>query len=382
MKKILALFALLMLFCLTLPCSALDEYHEYSYSSEDIGERAASERWDELIDALPEELHGEVGEIDPLNPSGSIEKLRGASSLPYWADKILAEVKEALPSVLSSLAPLLSVILLTAAVTFVLPESPRVVEAFMLCAKLSASVIVICETSRILSSVSSHLGKLCSVMNLFVPVMEAVTLALGNITEQSVHSAAVTLGVTLIGNFNTYLLTPLVSALFSLSAVSLLSGDMGLGCAVSSFRKFVNRMWQICAIFFSFLLGIQSILAKGTDNLAAKGVKFAIGSFVPVAGGMLSEAYGTLREGLSFVRGVCGVGGIVVLLLLTLPALIPVVMYKLSIFIAKTASELLKCDVLTPILTEVGGIVDFLIGIMLSVELMFMLSVLLFTKSW
>ncbi|MGN1408996.1 MAG: hypothetical protein ACI4XJ_02345, partial [Eubacteriales bacterium] len=151
---------------------------------------------------------------------------------------------------------------------------------------------------------------------------------------------------------------------------------------VSSFRKFVNRMWQICAIFFSFLLGIQSILAKSADSLAAKGVKFAIGSFVPVAGGMLSEAYSTLREGLGFVRGVCGVGGIVVLLLLTVPALIPIVMYKLSIFIAKTASELLKCDVLTPILTEVGGIVDFLIGIMLSVELMFILSVLLFTKSW
>lgn len=380
MKKILFFLAALLAFCLTLPCFA--EECEYSYSSDDIGEMAASERWDELIDALPEEIRGDVGEIDPMNPSGSMQKLRDTSSLPYWTDKILSEVKDALPSFLSSLAPLLSVILLTAAVTFILPEAPRVVEAFMLCAKLSASVMIICSTSRIISSVSSHLGRLCTVMNLFVPVMEAVTLALGNITERSVHSAAVTLGVTLIGNFNTYLLTPLVSALFSLSAVSLLSGDTGLGCAVSSFRKFVNRMWQICAIFFSFLLGIQSILAKSTDNLAAKGVKFAIGSFVPVAGGMLSEAYNTLREGLGFVRGVCGVGGIVVLLLLTVPALIPVVMYKLSIFIAKTASELLKCDVLTPILTEVGGIVDFLIGIMLSVELMFILSVLLFTKSW
>lgn len=382
MKKIWFLLAALLSFCLTLTCFAEDAYREYSYSSEDIGEMAASERWDELIDALPEEIRGDVGEIDPLNPSGSMQKLRDTSSLSYWTDKILSEVKDALPSFLSSLAPLLSVILLSAAVTFILPESPRVVEAFMLCTKLSASVMIICGTSRIISSVSSHLGRLCTVMNLFVPVMEAVTLALGNITEQSVHSAAVTLGVTLIGNFNTYLLTPLVSALFSLSAVSLLSGDTGLGCAVSSFRKFVNRMWQICAIFFSFLLGIQSILAKSADNLAAKGVRFAIGSFVPVAGGMLSEAYSTLREGLGFVRGVCGVGGIVVLLLLTVPALIPVVMYKFSIFIAKTASELLKCDMLTPILTEVGGIVDFLIGIMLSVELMFTLAVLLFTKSW
>lgn len=355
---------------------------EYSYSSDELGEKAASDRWDELLDSLPGEVGDEIGGINPDELPESLEKLREKTDFTYWIKKAAEEIKSALPDFISAAAPLISMIILSSAVSFCLPESPRIAEAFMISVKLTSSVMLFTFTSRVIGLVSEYLSRLCSVMNLFLPVMEAVTLSGGSISEKSVQAATITLGVTLIGNFNAYVMTPLISALFSLAAVSMISGDTGMGGMVTAFRRFVNRLWQISAILFSFLLGIQTILAKGADNLAAKGAKFAIGSFIPIAGGMLSEVFTTLREGLTFVRGVCGVGGIVVILLFTLPALVPVVLFKLSLSISKTASEILKCDALTPMLAECCGIVDFMLGVMLSSEVMFLLSILLFAKSW
>ncbi len=355
---------------------------EFVYTPDEVGSHAAVEKWEDLTDSLPEEIQGEVENMTPDKPDEAYSQLKESAKAEYWIDKITDAVKSALPSTLTSAVPILAVILLNAAASFILPESPRLTEAFSTTVKLSAAIILFSLTSGVIKKASAYLENLCGVMNLLLPVMEAVTLAGGNITESGVHSASVTLGVTIIGNFNTFVLTPLTSAMFSLSAVSMTAGDSGMGSAVAMFRRFVNRLWQICTIFFSSLLGFQTVLAKGADNLAIKGAKFAIGSFIPVAGGILSEAYTTVREGLSFIRGVCGVGGILILALMTVPTVIPVLMYKITLSLTKTAAELLKCPSTAAFLGECAGIVDFLLGIMLSVDLMFFLSVILFAKSW
>ncbi len=355
---------------------------EYVYTPDDVGIEAAADRWNDLRGALPEEIQDEVDGLTPDKPDEAYSKLRESTKAEYWFDKIFTSVKSTLPSVLTSAVPILAVILLNAATTYILPDFPRVTEAFATAVKLATSIILFSLTSGVIKTTSAYLGSLCSLMNMLLPVMEAVTLAGGNVTESGVHTTSVTLGVTLIGNFNTFILAPLTSAMFSLTAVSMTAGDSGMGSAVSMFRRFVNRLWQICTIFFSFLLGVQTVLAKGADSLAVKGARFAIGSFIPVAGGILSEAYTTIREGLNFIRGVCGVGGILILALMTVPAVIPVLMYKITLSLTKTAAELLKCPSTASFLGECSGIVDFLLGIMLSVDLMFFLAVILFAKSW
>lgn len=372
MKRIIMLLFVIAL--LTVPCFA----EEYSFSAKDLNNIA----WDEFLSSLPEDAALELDGINPTNSLNSAEKLGEKVSFSHWIDRIVTAVKKALPALISSFAPVISILIITSAANTVMPDMPRVTEAFGLCSKLALSVVLMSETVRIMSDVTAHMTRLCTMMNFFLPVMEAVSIAGGNVTEKSVTSAAITLAVTLIGNVNTYFLTPLVSALFSLSVVSLLSEDMSLAGAVSSFRKFVGRMWQICTILFSFILGIQTILAKGTDNLVSRGAKFAIGSFVPVAGGMLSEAFGTVREGMNYLREVCGIGGIIVLLSLTVPVLVPMFLYKAGIFVTKTAANILKCGSISSVIEECGGVIDMLLGVTISVELMFLFAILLFTKSW
>jgi len=146
-------------------------------------------------------------------------------------------------------------------------------------------------------------------------------------------------------------------------------------------RKGIGRIWAIFGITFSFLMGIQTVLAKSADSLGARTARFALGSFVPVAGGFLSEAYSTVTEGLGFVRQTAGAGGILLILLLLLPGLVPLLLHKLALALSACMAEMLGEEPLRALLAEIGGIVDLLMGVMLVTGLFFLLAVILFMKS-
>lgn len=72
---------------------------------------------------------------------------------------------------------------------------------------------------------------------------------------------------------------------------------------------------------FVGLLSIKGLLAGAADSAVAKGAKFLIGSFVPVVGGAVSDALGSIVSSLSLVRGATGAFGILAVLLIALPVL-------------------------------------------------------------
>lgn len=370
-KKALIISAVFLVFIFSIKAE------EYSFSSDDIGDIS----WNEFIKSLPSDIGDELGESTTDTILPNTDSLREKSTFSYWSEKVSSELHNAIPRHVQTLLTLICGIVMLSAVKLSMPNIPRVTEAFTLCTRLFVTVSIIKEIGNSIRNVSEHLKGICTVMNMFLPVMEAVSVLGGNITEKSVNSASLTIAITLIGNFNTYVLTPLVSALFALSLISVLSEDMGLSGAVASFRQFILRLWQICTILFSFILGIQSVLAKGADDIAAKGAKFVIGSFIPVAGGMLSEAFGTVRSGMNYLREVCGIGGIIVLLLMTLPFIIPLAVHKIVLSVSKVVSDILKCNEVSALINECMGTVDLLIGIALSVELMFLFAILIFVRS-
>ena len=141
------------------------------------------------------------------------------------------------------------------------------------------------------------------------------------------------------------------------------------------------RLWQFGTLLFSFLLSVQSILAKSADSLAAKTARFAIGSFIPVAGGVIAEAFSTLKEGISVLRNAAGIGGIIVILLILIPGILPLILYKCTLSLAETAADVMNLGTMRGLLGEVHGITDMLFAFVLYTSLMFVLVIVIFTKA-
>ena len=273
-------------------------------------------------------------------------------------------------------------ILLIAAAKMTLPRTLNGLStAFHLVAKLTLSIAVIGSTDFVISIANNYLSSVCNIMNLLTPVMQAVYLAEGSLTKMSISTSALMLTVTAIGNINSQVMSPCISALFILSAVTTVCDEVNFTGLTTAIRRFIMRMWQIITIGFSFMLGTQSIIASSADNLAIKTVKFALGSIIPIAGGVLAEAFNTVREGIAFVKTATGIGGIITIFLILIPGIVPLIIYKISIIIYIFIADMLKLDEERAFLEDVKGIVDIIVAIVLYTSLMFIFSIILFTKS-
>ncbi len=357
---------------------------EYSFTPDDIENIMAGESWEDMLSSLPDEMRDELAGIEPSSDAaGTVEAVREKSRFSYWLGKVWEAVRSAVPDTVTSVVPLFSVVMFMAATkgSVSAVASPALEGAFFSLMRLTGAISVFGLADLAVNFTSAYLTRICGIMNLLTPIMEAVCIASGSVTEGSVMSASMMLFVTVIGNINTHLLAPLASVLFTLSAVSMVCSEAKLGGLVGGVRKLIMRIWQISSMFFSLMLGAQSIIAQSADSLGTRSLKFAISSFVPMAGGMIVEAFGTLRSGLSFVRGASGIGGIIIIILLLISGIVPIFLIKLSVSLAASVSNMIGLVEMTGMLEEIRGIIELLEGIVLYTSIMFLLALILFTKS-
>ena len=361
--------------CLVLPVRA----EEFTYGKSDLPTEEVQAGWDRLVESLPENARNELAGLDLTDT----ESVGAMMDLKYWIRQILTGISDWASEILPGILPLFSMMLFMAAVELSIQNAatPNLQKSFLTCASLASAVMIFDMTSRIMGNTAEHLTRLCSVMNLLMPVMEVLYLAGGNLTEKAVTTEAVMLGVTLIGNFTGQFLAPLTNLLFTLSCLGGVCTDVKITGFTNGLRKFIMRLWQYGTLIFSFLLSVQSILAKSADSLAAKTARFAIGSFIPVAGGVIAEAFSTLKEGVGVLRSAAGIGGIAVILLLLIPGIVPLILYKISLGIAENTADALSLGRMKSMLSDMHGIVDMLFAFVLYTSLMFVLAMMIFTKS-
>lgn len=380
MKKFFCILLFFLLFSLLGLCTQAAEYH---YHSADSGVSAVQRNWDLLMENLPSTIQEELQGISFSNLQSTADSLAQKTDIRYWGSLILKYIRNFMTDMPSKIAPIFSIMILTAAMQILLPAiaDTGLRKTVYTYSGLLMTLLLYRQTYDILRITQTSLDRLCKIMNLMTPVMETVYLSAGSLTQRAVSTQATALFVTLSGNFNGYLLTPLTNLLFTLSAVASVCDEVKLTPLIGSLRKLILRMIQIFTMFFSFMLGSQTILAKSTDTLGMKTAKFFLGSFIPVAGGTLAETLATLREGMALVKSAAGIGGILVIILLVLPDILQLTIYKFSLYLAATGGELLKLDKFPTLSHEIHGIIELLTAIVIFTAMLFVLLLILFTKA-
>lgn len=102
--------------------------------------------------------------------------------------------------------------------------------------------------------------------------------------------------------------------------------------------------------------------------------KFIIGSSVPVAGGVLSEALGTLTASMSLLKSTVGIYGVVICCLIFLPIIIELVLWRITLWIADFVSLQFSLTKISGLLQSLDTVLSVLIGIILLTAAMFIIS--------
>ena len=145
------------------------------------------------------------------------------------------------------------------------------------------------------------------------------------------------------------------------------------------FKKCAVAVTVTSMTIASFFLALRGTIASAADTVTMRSVKFAVGTFVPMVGGALSEAVGYVAGSFSYVKNTCGVMAITALLTIILPPVIKSVLSCITLSLASAVCDAFCIDT-GKILSSLSSLATCLLVCEISSAMLFIIRITLFVK--
>ena len=366
--------ALLMLSSFCVPVGA--ETHALSDEIVTGGISSAAGTVGELSgSALAEGLSG--GDVDELGQS--LTELLTAENI---FKEITSYIGTSLPRALSTLATLMGLLLVCAAAKGVSGgiDGEKTASAFdfLSTAAISASLIG-SQYGEIQRTVEFFDG-IGSLMDAMIPVTGAVLAMGGNVSTAGVGTATLYLMLTAVEKLVAGAVVPVCAVLTASAACSALCGGNILGAFSGAVKKCYTFFIGLIMTVFVFVLGAQTTVAGAADTAAARSGKLIASTVIPVVGGAVGDTLRTVAGSVAYIKSVVGIGGILLIFILTLPTLISLLLMRLVYIIVASVAEALGCQHESRLLAELGGVYGFLVGAVAIACIAFTVALALFVR--
>lgn len=283
----------------------------------------------------------ELGEAVPEEYRAVLEE-RGASGLvgaEYLFSYLLSGLKNESGAALRLFAALLGMVLLGRVITEMGEgEKPFSRVSGVLISAVCALAFFTAVSGSV-HRVGAYLGDLKTFLNASTPILTALLVAGGNTAAGGSAAASFSLGLVLLENLLTGVLYPLTGVCFAMGLLDTVSPDLHLGGVSKQLKWLYMTILGVASAVSTAALSFQTTLAASADSVAMRSARYAVGSMIPLVGGSIGAALGTLGSSLSLVRNTVGVSSVAVVLLLTLPELIYLFLARLAVSAAGTAAE-------------------------------------------
>jgi len=246
--------------------------------------------------------------------------------------------------------------------------------AFYVCYIVMISIIALSFKSAITIG-TGIIDKMVGFMYATVPVLITLLVSGGNITSGGVFQPLLIMVVEVLAGIFKNVFIPLVF----LSAVLSMAGNISEKVRISKLAGLLKQIagWGIGIILTVFIaaVSIQGSMGAVADGVIGKTAKFAIGTFVPIAGSYLADAADTvigcslLIKNAAGIAALVGIAAICLIPLLKLAAII--ILYRLAAALVEPISEKRISDCIN----DIAGSLSYILGIAASVAFMFFISV-------
>jgi stage III sporulation protein AE len=260
-------------------------------------------------------------------------------------------LKEKIQKSFSSFFELLSVILLTGIITSVFTGKNK--EEFIgIFSMVIVALIALNSISSTLSAVISVLSAGEKYMLSFIPVYTLIISLSGNPASALTYNTLVMGFAEVISYFITMGVTDFLGVFYCLGISFSFNDSINISRIISSVNKIFTIIFGFSASLFTGFLSIKSILSASVDSLSVKGIRFLIGSMIPIVGSSISEAYSSFLGSINLIKGSVAFVGIIVIVIINIPIIFETIVYYASFSMlsyvaesvsANKAGDILKC---------------------------------------
>lgn len=325
-----------------------------------------------ITDALPDEAKSQL-------PNQEIAQKADAS---YLLSLSVSFLKQSLDSVYSYLAFFLAAILLSAL-------AERVEDAFGKredgLASFVALLLISFEAFTIVYSlfeqVSEYAKRISAYMLTLTTVMGSVLFMGGGVMQSTQTGVSLSLTVSLLGSLCSFLLLPIIKISFAAAMTSSASKKINLNSLSAFVRGLFNFLIGLIATVSIVAITFQTMLAQAEDTLAARSIRFAASSSIPIVGNAVGDSVRTLGAAVSVIQKSVGTVGVVGLVILSLYPISVLFSAKISLGLSKTVAGLLNVKSAESLLSEISHLINMLMATVSVQSVLYIFIIALFTSS-
>ena len=324
----------------------------FAENDEEYSQQLQASGAGELYDALPEETQGYLERLGFEN----VDFYEIFSSDPRAVIDLLADiVRGKLSSPMKALTKLMGIVILSALAQSFFPADERAKETVNLVVGCLLTVTVFASFYSSVKAAVSTVSLCGNFQKVLIPVLAGVVTAGGNpmlaLSYQSFALAAANSVTALSKN----VVLPLAGMSAAMGCVGSVVPSLNFSALNDFLRKTGITVLSVSAALFSILLTVKCSLANSADTLTAKGIKLLIGSFLPVVGGAVSQAYSSILASVSLIRSAVGVFSISAVFLTVAPVTVELLLWIFSLRLAEVGAQLTGQQTAASILRAAAG---------------------------
>ena len=213
------------------------------------------------------------------------------------------------------------------------------------------------------------------IMQIIMPILIALLALIGCPITSTVLNPIFIGGVAFINVVFKQFIFVSISVAFAILVVNNISKNIKLK-KLSSFIKQINLVC-IGAMFTIYLglVSVQGLYVTSIDNFTVKTAKFAIGNFIPVVGGFVSDSVDILLSSSQLLKGVFGGIGLILLVGICLIPVLKILSIILVYKVSAIAVEPLGEDSISSFLNEVANLMMILLACIIAITIMFFVTI-------
>lgn len=240
-------------------------------------------------------------------------------------------------------------------------------------------IMITISVLKIFKITADYGTEIISNMSVFITKLSPVFMALlatgGSVSSAAAFHPVLSGAVYAI----TLLIEKCVVPLITLSAVLGIAGHITPSLKLTSFTALIRSIgkWILTAALtvFTGITAIYGFSAPAFDAVALKTMKFAVGSFVPVVGGILSETVETVLSGTQLMKNAVGVAGIVSLIVISFVPALKICAVLIMLRICTAAAEPIAEKQICDMLKDVTASVSLILGMIMTVTVLFIICI-------
>lgn len=226
----------------------------------------------------------------------------------------------------------------------------------------------------------STIENIVGLVNVIIPIMISILVLVGfPITSTALNPIFIG-GIAAINIVFEKFIFVAISLAFAILVINNVTNNIKLN-RLSSFIKQINIV-TLGAVFTLYLglVSIQGLYVTSFDKFTVKTAKFAVGNFIPVVGGFVSDSVDILLSSSQLIKNVFGGVGLVILVGICLIPVIKILSVILVYKVCAIAIEPIGEDNISSFLNEVANLMIIILATIIAVTIMFFVTIAILTS--